>query len=94
MFIEEPVLPDNVDVMVTVTRSTTIPIATGERLFTKWGFREVLEKQAATVLQPDLSHAGGILECKKTRGDGGDLFRCRRTALSAGTHCVSVMLAA
>ncbi len=65
MFIEEPVLPDNVDAMVTVARSTTIPIATGERLFTKWGFREVLEKQAAAVLQPDLSHAGGILECKK-----------------------------
>ncbi len=65
LFIEEPVLPENVDAMVTVARSTTIPIATGERLFTKWGFREVLEKQAAYVLQPDLSHAGGILECKK-----------------------------
>lgn len=65
MFIEEPVLPENVDALVTVARSTSIPIATGERLFTKWGFREVLEKQAAVVLQPDLSHAGGILECKK-----------------------------
>ncbi|MBZ0284276.1 MAG: galactonate dehydratase [Anaerolineae bacterium] len=65
MFIEEPVLPENVDTMVTVARSTSIPIATGERLFTKWGFREVLEKQAAVILQPDLSHAGGILECKK-----------------------------
>jgi galactonate dehydratase len=65
MFIEEPVLPDNVDTMVTVARSTTIPIATGERLFTKWGFREVLEKQAAVIMQPDLSHAGGILETKK-----------------------------
>jgi galactonate dehydratase len=65
MFIEEPVLPENVDALVTVARSTTIPIATGERLFTKWGFREVLEKQAAAILQPDLSHAGGILECKK-----------------------------
>lgn len=65
MFIEEPVLPENVDAMVTVARSTSIPIATGERLFTKWGFREVLEKQAAVILQPDVSHAGGILECKK-----------------------------
>jgi galactonate dehydratase len=65
MFIEEPVLPENVDAMVTVARSTSIPIATGERLFTKWGFREVLEKQAAVLLQPDLSHAGGILETKK-----------------------------
>ncbi|MEM7115938.1 MAG: galactonate dehydratase [Chloroflexota bacterium] len=65
MFIEEPVLPENVDTMVTVARSTTIPIATGERLFAKWGFREVLEKQAAVILQPDISHAGGILETKK-----------------------------
>ena len=65
MFIEEPVLPENVDALVTVARSTSIPIATGERLFTKWGFREVLEKQAAAILQPDLSHAGGILEVRK-----------------------------
>ena len=65
MFLEEPCLPENVDTMVTVARSTSIPIATGERLFTRWGFREVLEKQAAAILQPDLCHAGGILECRK-----------------------------
>jgi galactonate dehydratase len=65
MFIEEPVLPENVDELARVARSTSIPIATGERLFTKWGFREVLAQQAAAVLQPDLSHAGGILEVKK-----------------------------
>lgn len=64
-FIEEPCLPENVDALATVARSTSIPIATGERLFTKWGFREVLEKQAAAIVQPDLCHAGGILECKK-----------------------------
>ena len=65
LFLEEPCLPENVDAMVTIARSTTIPIATGERLFTRWGFREVLEKQAAAVLQPDLCHCGGILEAKK-----------------------------
>jgi galactonate dehydratase len=65
LFIEEPVLPENVDALVTVARSTTTPIATGERLFTRWGFREVLEKQAAAVLQPDLCHAGGISEVRK-----------------------------
>ncbi len=65
MFLEEPCLPENVDTMVTVARSTSIPIATGERLFTRWGFREVLEKQAASILQPDLCHAGGIMECRK-----------------------------
>jgi galactonate dehydratase len=65
MFIEEPCLPENVDAMAAVARATTIPIATGERLFTKWGFREVLEKRAAAILQPDVSHAGGILEVRK-----------------------------
>ena len=64
MFLEEPCLPEYVDAMAKVARSTSIPIATGERLFTRWGFREVLEKQAASILQPDLSHAGGILECR------------------------------
>ncbi|MDR1970450.1 MAG: galactonate dehydratase [Treponema sp.] len=65
MFVEEPVQCENVDALVTVARSTCIPIATGERLFTRWGFREVLEKQAAAVLQPDLCHAGGITEVRK-----------------------------
>jgi galactonate dehydratase len=65
MFIEEPCLPENVDAMVEVARATSIPVATGERLFTKWGFREVLEKRAAAILQPDVSHAGGILEVRK-----------------------------
>jgi len=65
MFIEEPVLPENIDALVTVARSTTTPIATGERLFTRWGFREVLEKQAAAIVQPDICHAGGISEVRK-----------------------------
>ncbi len=65
LFVEEPVLPENVDALAAVARSTTIPIATGERLYTRWGFREVLEKQAARVLQPDLCHAGGIGEVRK-----------------------------
>lgn len=65
MFIEEPCLPENVDTMVKVANSTTIPIAAGERLFTRWGFREALEKQAISIVQPDLCHAGGIFESKK-----------------------------
>lgn len=65
VFIEEPCLPENVDAMVTIARSTSIPVATGERLFSKWAFREVLEKQAAAIVQPDLAHCGGILEGKK-----------------------------
>ena len=65
MFIEEPCLPENIDALVRVARSTSIPVATGERLFTRWGFREVLEKQAAAILQPDLCHCGGIFEARK-----------------------------
>lgn len=65
MFIEEPVLPENVDALVKVKESTTVPIATGERRFTKWGFKDILEKQAVAIVQPDACHAGGILELKK-----------------------------
>jgi galactonate dehydratase len=64
-FYEEPCLPENPATMATVARECGIPIATGERLFTKWGFRDVLEQQAAAVLQPDLAHCGGILEGRK-----------------------------
>lgn len=61
-FVEEPCQAQNVDVLVDIARGTHIPIATGERVFTKWGFREILEKGAASILQPDLCHAGGITE--------------------------------
>lgn len=65
MFLEEPCLPENADAMVKIANSTSIPIASGERLFTRWGFREVIEKQAASIVQPDLCHCGGIMEAKK-----------------------------
>lgn len=65
MFIEEPCLPENVDQLLRVAQSTSIPIATGERLFTRWGFREALEKGAVAIVQPDLCHAGGIFEGRK-----------------------------
>ena len=68
MFIEEPCQAQNHDIMAEIARGTHLPIATGERVFTKWGFREVLEKKAATVLQPDLCHAGGITEVRLIAG--------------------------
>lgn len=64
-FIEEPVQCENVDALVHVKRSTPIPIATGERLYGRYGFREAIEKEAAAILQPDLAHAGGITETRK-----------------------------
>lgn len=68
MFVEEPVQCQNVDAMAEIARSTHLPIATGERIFTKWGFREILEKKAAIILQPDLCHAGGITEVRLIAG--------------------------
>ncbi len=67
-FVEEPVQCQNVDAMAEIARGTHLPIATGERIFTKWGFREILEKRAASILQPDLCHAGGITEVRLIAG--------------------------
>jgi len=64
-FCEEPVPPENIDALAEVRRAVRVPIATGERLATRHQFREVLEKGAAHVIQPDLCHCGGLLEAKK-----------------------------
>src|ERR1017187_10214166 len=63
-FFEEVVQCLNVDIMAELARKTHIPLATGERIFTKWGFKEILEKRAATILQPDVCYAGGITELR------------------------------
>ena len=65
MFIEEPVLPENTEALREVARHTTTPIALGERLYTRWGFKGVLADGYVDIVQPDLSHAGGILETRK-----------------------------
>ena len=65
LWFEEPVPPDNVAEMARVARQTTIPIATGERLATKSEFAQVLQQQAAAILQMNLGRVGGLLEAKK-----------------------------
>jgi galactonate dehydratase len=65
MFIEEPVLPENNEALKEISKHTTIPIATGERMYTRWGFKQVLMDGIVDIIQPDLSHAGGILEARK-----------------------------
>jgi galactonate dehydratase len=67
-FYEEVVQALNVDVMAELAQKTHIPLATGERIFTKWGFREILEKRAAVILQPDVCYAGGITELRLIAG--------------------------
>ena len=68
MFFEEPVACQNVEVMAELAKKTHIPVATGERIFTKWGFREILDKKAASILQPDVCYAGGITELRLIAG--------------------------
>jgi len=65
MWFEEPVPPDNIDEMARVARQTTIPIASGERLTTKYEFQRLLQAGAASILQLNLGRCGGILEGKK-----------------------------
>ena len=65
MFIEEPVLSENNEALREVARYTSTPIATGERMFSRWDFKNLLQDGYVDIIQPDLSHAGGISECKK-----------------------------
>jgi galactonate dehydratase len=65
MFVEEPVLPEHNNALPGIAAHTTTPIATGERMYSRWDFKEVFESGAVDVIQPDLSHAGGITEVKK-----------------------------
>ena len=64
-YYEEPVHPLNVENMLEVHKNVNIPIASGERIYTRWGFREFLEKGAIQVIQPDVCNTGGISESKK-----------------------------
>jgi galactonate dehydratase len=65
LFLEEPVLPEHYEALREIAQHTTIPIATGERLYSRWDFKHVLHDGSVDILQPDLSHAGGISECRK-----------------------------
>jgi 2-dehydro-3-deoxyphosphogalactonate aldolase len=87
---EEPVPPENVDEMARVAAHTSIPIAAGERLVTKYEFAEVLEKQAAQILQLDVGHCGGILESKKIAG----MAEAHYAAIAPHMYCGPVAAAA
>jgi len=65
MFIEEPVLCENMEVFGEIAAACNVPIATGERLFTKYDFKRLLQCGGVDIIQPDLSHAGGLTEVKK-----------------------------
>lgn len=65
MFIEEPVLPENNDVLAALHGMSSIPIATGERMMTRWGYKDILKRGWVDIIQPDVAMAGGILETRK-----------------------------
>jgi len=65
MWLEEPVPSDNVEAMLQVRNATRIPIAAGENIYTRFGFRPYLEKQAVSIIQPDMAKCGGLLEGRK-----------------------------
>lgn len=65
MFIEEPVLPENEEYFETIANLVSTPVATGERLYTRWDFKRIFEKGAVDIIQPDVALVGGILEMRK-----------------------------
>lgn len=81
MFIEEPVLPENNEALREIARHTSIPLATGERLFSRWQFKNLLVNGVVDIIQPDVSHAGGITECKKI------LSMAEAFDVAAAPHC-------
>ena len=94
MFIEEPVQPQNNEALKEIAMSTTIPIATGERMFSRWEFKNLFESGYVSIVQPDLSHAGGISECKKiaTMAEAYDVALAPHCPLGpiALTSCIQV----
>ena len=65
MLLEEPCPPDNLSVLAEIRSKSVIPISAGERVYTKFGFQELFEKNAVDIVQPDIFHTGGVFEAKK-----------------------------
>jgi galactonate dehydratase len=86
---EEPVPPENIDELARVAQSTSVPIATGERLATKWDYRLLLEKQAAQIIQVNVG-LSGILEAKKIAG----MAEAYYAQIAPWMHCGPVAAAA
>ena len=87
---EEPVPPDNIKALMKVAEKTKIPIATGERAFTRYSFRELLESNAVDIIQPDPIHAGGILETKKIAAMADAYYVTLAPHNSNGPVCTAV----
>ncbi len=88
-FLEDPTPPENPDAMARITAATRTPIATGENLYTRQGFRPYIEKQACDIIQPDPQRCGGLLEAKRI-AELADLyyitFACHNLCTPVGTY--------
>lgn len=73
LWLEDPIPPENIEAQRHVTHSTRTPICTGENLYRKHGYRELIEKQAARIIAPDIPKMGGLMEAKKV-ADHADLY--------------------
>ena len=89
---EEPVPPENIPALKKVSDKVTIPIATGERFYTRFGYREVLEANATDIIQPDLIHTGGLLEGKKIAGMADTYYITVAPHNSNGPVCTTLSL--
>ncbi|MGN1120775.1 MAG: galactonate dehydratase [Eubacteriales bacterium] len=78
MFFEEPVPPDNLDALKAVKEKSPVAISAGERLYTRWDYKRMFDLMAADYIQPDVSHAGGIMELKKIAAES----ECRYMAFA------------
>jgi len=81
MFIEEPVLSENADGLLDTMRNTPTPIALGERLYSRWDFKDILASGAVDIIQPDPSHCGGITEARKIA------FMAEAYDVAVALHC-------
>jgi galactonate dehydratase len=86
---EEPVPPEDVTSLLAVKQRIHIPVATGERAYTRYGFRELIERRAADILQPDVIHAGGFLETKKIAAMAEACYMTVAPHNSAGPGCTT-----
>jgi galactonate dehydratase len=89
MFAEEVLKPGNDEALYHLSRSTTIPIATGERQLTRWSYREMIEREMVAILQPDIRHCGGISEMRKI-ANHAEIHNMAMAPHNAGSGAIGV----
>jgi galactonate dehydratase len=82
MWLEEAVPPEDIDAMADIRHSTSTPIACGENIYMRWGFRELLQKEAVDIIQPDFQKVGGLAEAKKVANLAQTFY------IPVAPHCV------